>query len=92
MTMLRHVADTPQFVKMFIDEAAVASQLAHENIVQVFDFGELEGHYFLAMECVYGRTLRQIGKRYRKIAQPFNVPFLARIAIDVCSALSLIHI
>jgi serine/threonine-protein kinase len=90
-TMLRHVADTPQFVNMFIEEASVAAQLAHENIVQVFDFGELEGHYFLAMECVYGRTLRQISKRYRKLAQPFSVPFLARVAIDVCGALQYMH-
>lgn len=90
-TMLPHVARTPEFVKMFINEASVAAQLAHENIAQVFDFGELEGHYFLAMEYVQGRTLRQIGRRHRELGRPVDPWFLARAMLDVCNALEYVH-
>ena len=48
---------------MFISEAAMAAQLGHSNIVHVFDFGQLEGRYFIAMEYVPGVTLRVAHKR-----------------------------
>ena len=48
-------ASDAEFVERFIAEARVAAALVHPNIVQVFDFGELEpGVYFLAMEFVPG--------------------------------------
>ena len=50
---------------MFISEAAFAAQLSHANIVHVFDFGQLEGRYFIAMEYVPGVTLRVAHKRMR---------------------------
>src|SRR5262245_8738798 len=52
-TALQH---HPELVQMFIGEATIAAQLAHPNIVQVLDFGRLEGRYFIAMEYVPGIT------------------------------------
>src|SRR5690242_8409639 len=43
-------ARSRQFVSMFVDEAKIALGLNHPNIVQVFDFGAVGEHYFLAME------------------------------------------
>src|SRR5207302_7122964 len=45
------------FVAMFVEEARVSSLLVHPNIVQVYDFGEEGGHYFLVMEWVDGLSL-----------------------------------
>ena len=45
---------------MFRDEAALAARLQHANIVQVFDFGEVDGTLFLAMELVDGIDLKQL--------------------------------
>src|SRR5439155_4997635 len=43
------LAGDSEFVHMFINEARIAVSLSHGNIVQVFDFGEVDGEYFLAM-------------------------------------------
>ncbi|HEY3451831.1 MAG TPA: serine/threonine-protein kinase [Myxococcales bacterium] len=51
----------PVFVARFFDEARLAMQLSHANIVQVFDFGRLEeGEFFLAMEFVEGVDLQRL--------------------------------
>src|SRR5687767_2047718 len=49
-----------EVVRMFLDEARVAAQFTHPNIIQVFDFGEEGGRYFIAMEYARGLTLRKL--------------------------------
>ena len=53
-------ADDEEFVARFIREAKSAARLSHPNVVAVFDQGEDDGHVFLAMEYVPGRTLRDL--------------------------------
>jgi serine/threonine-protein kinase len=60
--ILPQLAERESFVQMFFAEARIAAQLTHPNIVQIFDFGEDEGSYFIAMEYVDGVTLRAIAK------------------------------
>ncbi len=60
--ILPQFAERPSFVRMFFAEARIAAQLTHPNIVQVFDFGEDEGSYFIAMEYIDGVTLRAVSK------------------------------
>jgi hypothetical protein len=55
--VLLEFCDDPEFVRRFGDEAAIASTLSHGNIVQVFDFGEVDGEYYLTMELVDGPDL-----------------------------------
>src|SRR5512144_873001 len=47
-----------RFIRSFIDEARIAVELTHRNIVQVFDFGKADGELFMAMELIEGRDLR----------------------------------
>ena len=58
--ILPHLSSNRDFVAMFADEAKIAAQLTHQNIVQIFDFGRLEETYFIAMEFVLGSNLRGI--------------------------------
>ncbi len=59
----RHASDA-QFVERFLREASSAARLNHPNIVQVYDRGEADGTYYIAMEYVEGTTLKQrIGQR-----------------------------
>ena len=51
---------TPSFVERFRREAQAAANLNHPNIVAVYDWGEEDGTYFIVMEYVDGRTLRDI--------------------------------
>ncbi|HKQ68128.1 MAG TPA: serine/threonine-protein kinase, partial [Polyangiaceae bacterium] len=90
-TMLPHLAESPDLVQMFINEASVAARLNHPNIAQVFDFGEYDGRYFIAMEYLVGRTLRQIAKRCRDRAEHLPMWFLLRVLCDACEGLHYAH-
>src|SRR5262245_36517278 len=52
--MLPHLAVEAEFLNMFIDEAKLQSQLQHPKVVQVFEFGQVEGRYYIALEYVDG--------------------------------------
>jgi serine/threonine protein kinase len=56
----RHLA-----IDMFLNEAKIAGRLAHPNIVQVLDVGEVGGALYLAMEYVHGKDLRDVIKKLR---------------------------
>jgi serine/threonine-protein kinase len=45
-----HLASEKGYVEMFLDEARIASRITHPNVCSVFDFGEADGEYFIAME------------------------------------------
>jgi beta-lactam-binding protein with PASTA domain/predicted Ser/Thr protein kinase len=55
----RHASDE-QFVERFRREAKNAAGLSHPNIVSIYDRGEAEGSYYIAMEYVEGRTLKEL--------------------------------
>jgi serine/threonine-protein kinase len=55
----RHSSDD-QFVERFRREAKNAAGLSHPNIVSIYDRGEAEGSYYIAMEYVEGRTLKEL--------------------------------
>src|SRR6266853_1092659 len=57
----------PQFAERFEREARTLARLNHPNIVMVYDFGEIQGRFYLLMEFVDGLTLRQLFQS-RKLA------------------------
>ena len=73
-TILPHLAEEPEFITKFLDEGRLVVQLVHGNIVPVFDMGEQEGTYFLAMEYVAGRDLRDVLRRQRLDADRAGLP------------------
>ncbi|HEY0193568.1 MAG TPA: serine/threonine-protein kinase [Kofleriaceae bacterium] len=58
-----HLADDPEFVKMFLDEARLAAHLDHSNIVQTMELGQEEGRYYMVMEFLAGLSLAMIVRR-----------------------------
>src|SRR5262245_29401048 len=56
----RRFAEDPEFVERFRREASSAAGLQHPNVVQVFDRGEWNGSYYIAMEYLPGRNLKQV--------------------------------
>jgi serine/threonine protein kinase len=64
-TLAPHLSADQGFVQRFLKEARVAARLNHPNIVQTYDFGCVEGVYYLAMEYVDGHSLRTYLKRGR---------------------------
>lgn len=80
-------ADTDSFVARFRKEAQAAANLSHPNIVSIYDWGEEDGTYFIVMELVRGRSLRDVVKAEGKIL-PRRA---AEIATEVSSALEVAH-
>src|SRR3984957_5721502 len=56
----RRFAEDPGFVERFRREAQAAAGLQHPNVVGVYDRGEFDGTYYIAMEYLPGRTLKQL--------------------------------
>src|SRR3712207_159431 len=56
----RRFAEDQEFVERFRREASAAAGLQHPNVVQVFDRGSWDGTYYIAMEFLDGRSLKQV--------------------------------
>ncbi len=89
--ILPHLAEDPSFVEMFLSEAKLAAQLNHPNIVQIFDFGEADGEYFLAMEYIDGPNLRVLLKRATQQGMALPPALCARLIASACEGLAFAH-
>ncbi len=88
--ILPHLCRDPRFVEMFVSEARLSARLNHPNIVQVFDFGEVDGEYFLAMELIEGLTLSTVVERMLP-ARPIPVGLAVQVVRDIGLALNYAH-
>jgi serine/threonine-protein kinase len=89
--VLPHLARDSEFVEMFKAEARLAAKLQHTNIVQIFDFGEEDGSYYLAMEYVDGRDLRGILKLAQDRSRVLPPGLAAFITAEAAKGLSYAH-
>jgi eukaryotic-like serine/threonine-protein kinase len=89
--VLPHLSVQSDFVRMFLDEARLAARLSHPNIVHVFDFGEVGGAYFLAMEYLPGENLASVMRQARRLGKPIPTYVAALIAGLICDGLSYVH-
>ena len=90
--ILPHFVDDSDFVEMFISEARVVASMSHSNIAQVFDFGEVDGQYFIAMELVQGQPLSKVLRRAQKAGMGFfPEPLALHIASKLCDGLDYAH-
>lgn len=79
--------ENPQALRNFLREAKAAAQLNHPNIVTVYDAGEQDGRYYIAMEFVDGSTLKEIVRKRGPIA-PSGV---IHVLMQMCEALEYAH-
>jgi serine/threonine protein kinase/Tfp pilus assembly protein PilF len=89
--ILPHLTDQGNLVKAFIDEAKLAALLQHENIVQIYDFGSIDDEYFIAMEYLFGKDLRKLTRKARKIAVPLGLENTLYIISRICAGLDYSH-
>jgi hypothetical protein len=82
-----HFAREPRFIRSFIDEARIAAELNHRNIVQVFDFGKAEGELFLAMELIDGVNLRTAMVDAQQQSHDLPVPVACYILGEIAAGL-----
>ena len=89
--ILPHLSCEGELVKAFVDEAKLAALLQHENIVQIYDFGNLEGEYFIAMEFLFGKDLRSITRKAEERNMPMGFENTLYIASRICAGLDYSH-
>jgi serine/threonine-protein kinase len=88
-----HLADDPEFIKMFLDEARLAAMLDHSNIVQTFELGEHERRYYMVMEYLAGLSLAMIVRRAAERLPGGKLPvaLVLNIAAQACAGLHYAH-
>lgn len=89
--VLPTLLERPGFAELLVREAKIASRLSHPNIIQIFDLGEEEGGYFIAMEYLRGRDLAA-ALSYRAAGEPpLGLALRLWIGAEVAKALDYAH-
>jgi serine/threonine-protein kinase len=87
----RTLGGHPEFLRAFITETKLSANLMHGNIVQLYQLGEVDGEFFVAMEYIQGPTVRQLIGRHRERGRPVPPSLAAYIVSRVCRALDYAH-
>jgi hypothetical protein len=89
--ILPHYSEDESFINMFIDEASIAAKLQHTNIVQIYDFDTFEGCYYIAMELVQGRDLKQTLETCAQRGTQLSVEMIMVISAALARSLHYAH-
>ncbi len=89
--ILPHLSTEEAFVEMFLDEAVIAAQLNHPNVVQIYDLGQAGDDYFIAMEYLEGESLGHLVTEGAKGGNPITPHMAAGILAQVCDGLHYAH-
>ncbi len=89
--ILPHLADSSEFVQMFLNEARLAARLNHPNVVQIYDLGRVGNQYFIAMEYINGVDLSRVLQKERKRKHFIPTEHAVKITSYVCEALTYAH-
>jgi eukaryotic-like serine/threonine-protein kinase len=87
----RKLTEDERVVKALINEARLGGQLRHKNIVEIYEFNEVDGNYFMAMEYVNGWTLDTIIRRCRIRSEFVPGTVVVEILGSICRGLDYAH-
>ncbi|MFT3775735.1 MAG: serine/threonine-protein kinase [Minicystis sp.] len=80
------------FIEMLLHEARIAATLSHPNIVQIFDVGQVDGTYFIAMEHIHGEDIQAIVRAMKKKdLTEFPLEHTLSIVLGMCAGLAYAH-
>jgi len=86
----RDLTDDDEFRRMFLQEARLAAQLNHPNVVQTYDVGEDRGRYYIAMEYLEGQTFERV-RRARNGSKLVPLSMQLQLLVDVLAGLHYAH-
>ncbi|MFH1729186.1 MAG: serine/threonine-protein kinase [Pseudomonadota bacterium] len=89
--ILPHLSEDKEFVNMFIDEAKISVSLSHSNLAQVYELGQIDNTYFIAMEFIEGKNLREITKKCISKGIKLSIEQVVYIVSEVCKGLDYAH-
>ncbi|MGD0835665.1 MAG: serine/threonine-protein kinase [Polyangia bacterium] len=77
--------------KRFLDEAKVVLRLAHSGLVNTFDAGQVGDEFYIAMEMVEGKDLREVWNRCVRVRHRIPLEVALHVAREVARALAYVH-
>ena len=80
------LAGDEKFVRRFQREALSASSLSHPNIVEIYDVGEDDGNFYIVMEYIEGKTLKQLIKKRGVLSLPETMDIMLQLLDALKSA------
>lgn len=86
-----HLASDMRNVESFLDEARLLARLSHPNVIQVYDVGEEQGRYYVALEFVEGASLAQLLAAARQRGVLLSSEVALMVGTAACRALDYIH-
>jgi serine/threonine protein kinase len=89
--ILEHLIGDAKFLQMFQDEARLAAGLNHPNIVQIFELGQENGTYYIAMEYVHGYNLRAVIQNCNEYGMWLAPEYIAKLGSQICEGLEYAH-
>ena len=89
-TILPHLAEEPEFERMFLDEARIASGVHHPNVCEIYELGEEQRNLYLAMEWVSGDSFARVLRASGKV-EAIDPRVVARVIADACAGLHAAH-
>ncbi len=89
--ILPSYTEDESFVTMFKDEGNIALRLQHPNIVRVYEVGEVNNDWYIAMEYVHGTDLRVLSDACERANRRFTSTQVARIICETAKALDYAH-
>ncbi len=89
--ILPQYSENPEFIEMFKEEAKIAVNLGHSNVVSIYEFGIQNNQFFLVMEFVEGQNLRQILNHMKKLEKYFTLDQIIYIITEVAAGLDHAH-
>lgn len=89
--ILSGYGEDDKYIEMFVDEAKIAAELSHPNIVQIYDLGKKDDFYFIAMEYVHGKDLRLLIQRLSELNTRIPEELAVYLILKVLEALSYAH-
>lgn len=89
--ILAQHSSSEDFIRMFKDEAKIAVNLNHGNVVSIYDFGVENNQLFLVMEYMEGKNLRQILNRLKQVNKRFSISHIAYVTKMIAAGLDHAH-
>ncbi len=86
-----HLAEEEEFIGMFLDEARIAALIHHPNVATIFDMGQIDGSYFIAMEYVHGENLTSVLRSAVRQKRTFQWQYAAKMIADAAGGLHAAH-
>lgn len=89
--LLPHLADQSEYIDMFLDEARFTGQLDHPGVAKIYDFGQCEGRYYIAMEFVDGLDVLTMLRECALLGRRLSPELAVYVAQQSLDALEHVH-